>query len=62
MEELIALGYFLSFSEACPVVSWGKWHVSFKHHLNGAYVKGYGDTEAEAVSQALETLKKSLTK
>lgn len=61
MDELLALGFALSFSEACTIKAWGKWHVSFKH-TNGGYVKGYGDTEADALAEALALVKKSLTK
>ena len=52
MEELLKLGYVLSFSEACPIKAWGKWHVSF-YVPNGARVAGYGDDEVQATAEAL---------
>lgn len=59
MDELLKLGYALSFSEACPVTAWGTWHCSFKH-TNGAYVKGYGATEQDAVKEALDRVLKTM--
>lgn len=59
MEELLKLGYVLSFSEACPVKAWGKWHVSFSVP-GGARVAGYGDDEQQAVSEALQLALKTV--
>jgi hypothetical protein len=58
MEELLKLGYILSFSEACPIVSWGKWHVSL-YIPNGGRVAGYGDDEKQALDQALQQVLKT---
>lgn len=52
IDELVQLGYSLSFSEACPIKAWGKWHSSFKK-ADGSCVKGYGETEEEAFKYAL---------
>jgi hypothetical protein len=54
MEELLKLGYILSFSEACPIVAWGKWYVSLVKPM-GHRVTGYGSCEIEAFDDALKT-------
>ena len=52
MEELLKIGYILSFSEACPIKAWGKWYVSF-YIPDGPRVAGYGNDEQQAVAEAL---------
>ena len=56
-EQLEKLGYNLSFSEKCPVIAWGKWHVLFKRE-KGTQVAGYGDDENSAFEDAIKTARK----
>jgi len=51
-DQLIALGFEITHSTACPVVSWGKWFVGVKHS-NGRQIAGYGLDEEAAFAEAL---------
>lgn len=54
-DQLIALGFNVTFSSACQVVAWGKWFVGLKMGT-GRAVHGYGDDEESAFADALITL------
>ncbi len=56
-DELVALGFEVSHSTACPVVAWGKWFVGVKHS-NGRQIAGYGADEEAAFADALATATK----
>jgi len=57
MEELKALGYEITLSEVCPVPRFGKyWIHAFR--VDRACVYGYGNDEAGAIVNALETLRR----
>lgn len=58
-ESLVALGFEITHSTACPVVSWGKWFVGAKK-ADGRSVAGYGADEEAAFLDALTTVNKTV--
>ena len=59
MEALKALGFEVTLSGPCPIPLWGKYWIHAKH-TSGSLVNGYGDDEAAALANAVETINKRL--
>lgn len=58
-DQLLALGFEVTFSSACQVKAWGKWFVGLKQG-SGRAVAGYGDDEETAFADALKTASRPL--
>lgn len=56
-DALLALGFEVTFSQACEVKAWGKWFVGLEMGT-GRAVNGYGDDEEAAFADALATATK----